>query len=360
MKIFHYVFAVALIVFVGSFIILLNNEQSISVGIQDLTNTYSALLTSSLVPRNANYISAKDGKEVTPTSTLNNNNSKVAQKADEARMQKTDIANSGKQVKNVTLTVTEHTGDQEVLLNTGRDDTKRMSENPDNGDSVAIAAHVSESKVLDEVNLKRKISPEVFNKDSPFYGMLFRDEYGLPLKSRPQVVNYEQSKIEWHSWKSFFPDLLVNFQKLDKFNPTLNKTMSTRFASVSFDRTNYTLGEEFQATITSQDEERRPKQFGGDYYRVRLIRKRNNGAIDGIPCKVVDNCDGTYTVTAPLLLEGPLILEVQLVNSVEAIREIVMKTEQLITWKMRFVATLQSGEVVTCNVRLASNRQENR
>ena len=318
-KIIHCVFAVTLIIFVGLFVVLDSDERSLRLRSQDFANIFSAPLTSSLILKKKGTVD--DGQVLNRMSTQKNDN--------------------------------KNAGDRKVKLITN---TTKKSLQGDDANRTTISSNVGEVKLLDKTTIKQKVPRKTFNKDSPFYGMLFRDEYGLPLKNRPKVEYYEQSKIEWHSWKSYFPDLMLNFQKLDKFKPTLIQTMSTRFASVSFNRTNYILGEKFQATITSQDEKRRPKQFGGDYYRARLIQQNSFKASDGIPCKIVDNYDGTYAVTAPLLVKGPLILEVKLVNSVEAIRKIVIKTEQLITWRMKFMATLESGEVVMCNVQLASNR----
>jgi len=207
-----------------------------------------------------------------------------------------------------------------------------------------------------EIHTKQNSNPNIYKKSSPFYGMLYRNEYGTPLNTHAQVEKFETSQHDWELWKSHFSDLFRNIQKLREYNPTLNKTFFTHSALVSFNRTSYKFGEEFVATIISQDREQRPKSFGGDYYRARLIRQKKNQPADGIPCNVMDNGDGTYMISAPLRLKGSLMLEVKLVNSVEGLREIVNKTENLITWRMRFVATLESNETVTCNVQL-SNRQ---
>ena len=348
---------VYLIIFVGVYtsLLLYNNEQRISMRLQDLIKTFSASSTSSLTLKSNGGNSADDGQvtqhaveAVTPVSTQNKVIQHEAPRTNEAKAQRNENSSMKKQDSKVTLSQKKHAGNEVILLNSDSDDTKRNAQHTDNGNQITISPNADKAKA---------ISPEVFNKDSPFYGNLFMDEYGLPLKNRPQVEIYEQSKIEWHSWKLYFPELMLSFQKLEKFNLTLVKTMSTRFASVSFDRTNYNVGEELQATITSLDWEWRPKQFGGDYYRARLFQESGIRPSDGIPCQIVDNHDGTYTVTAPLSFEGRMMLEVKLVNSVEAIKEIAMKTEQLISWKKRYEAILESGEAVTCNVQMASNRQ---
>jgi len=205
------------------------------------------------------------------------------------------------------------------------------------------------------------VSPEILSNISPFYGMLHKNEYGLPLKTHAQVVqeNHEKSQNEWESWKYYFPQLLKNFQILEEFNPKLlNKSLATYSASVTMSQSSYQFGETFLATIKSLDWKQRIKPFGGDYYRVRLMRQNNSRPADGIPYHVVDNNDGTYTATAPLWLEGKLLLEIKLVNSVEGIKEIVIKTENLVSWGHEFEATLENSEVVNCNLqRRNSNRQ---
>ena len=320
LKTIHYVFVFTSIIFLGVILVLYSDQRRLSVRFENLIIKFSeATLSSSTLKENATILQFANNENITKQAGPSATSRSIQSSGDETQNQPTIEA-----------------------------------KNDDDGNIAWVGSTYYEGTKY----TKRKISPEIFNKDSPFYGMLYKDEYGSPIKNRPQVETYQISQNEWGIWKSYFPELMLNFQKLRKNNPTLKKAFFTHSASVNFERTSYNLGEEFLATITSQDWEQRLKKFGGDYYRARLLRKRNNEAIDGIPCKVVDNCDGTYIVTAPLLLEGPLTLEVKLVNSVEAIREIVMKTEQLVTWKMRFMAKLESGEVVTCNVQL-SNRPVN-
>ena len=243
----------------------------------------------------------------------------------------------------VTLASNYHSGQKKIKQRSHTNDSDEESNFED--DEIENPRHFKLTSTISHI----------FNKSSPFYGMLYRNEYGSALKSRigTQAESYKRWKSERELWKSYFPNLMENFQKLEKFNPTLNKSLSTRSASVSFNRSSYKFGEEFLATITSRDREQRPKEFGGDYYRARLVQQNSTMSFNGIPCKVVDNCDGTYKVTAPLLLKGPMILEVKLVNSVEAIRYIVMKTENLVTWRMRVLANLESDEFVICNMLLS-------
>ena len=192
------------------------------------------------------------------------------------------------------------------------------------------------------------IPPEALQRSSPFYGMIYKNDYGLPVKSE-----IRSSKIE-NNWKLYFPNLMKNLKKLEEFNIALNNRSFTHSSSIKLMQTNYTLGEEFRAIITSLDRENRTKKFGGDYYRARLVRKNESRPADGIPCKVTDNNDGSYSVSAPLLLNGSFVLEVKLVISIEGIREIIQKTESIVTWFGHYVAKLETKEKVTCNLELSN------
>ena len=313
LKTIHYVYVFILIIFLGVALILHNEQQQLSAEIEGLSIKFSASSISSL----------------TLTSTISKPASHVA-----ITTQKVNYE--------MTLTSSNHSG--EKIKQSGHSDDSNEETSIENA-GILNLLHYNETST---------ISSDIFSKDSPFYGMLYRDEYGSALRSRTQAESYKRWQSEWELWKSYFPNLMENFQKLEKANPNLNKTLSTRSASVSFNQTSYKFGEMFLATIRSLDGEQRPKQFGGDYYRARLVQKHSIGPSDGIPCKVVDNCDGTYTVTAPLLLKGLLLLEVKLVNSVEAIKYIVMKTENLVTWRIRQFAKLESNEDVTCNMLLSN------
>ena len=192
------------------------------------------------------------------------------------------------------------------------------------------------------------IPPEALQRSSPFYGMIYKNDYGLPVKSE-----IRSSKIE-NNWKLYFPNLMKNLKKLEEFNIALNNRSFTHSSSIKLMQTNYTLGEEFRAIITSLDRENRTKKFGGDYYRARLVRKSESRPADGIPCKVTDNNDGSYSVSAPLLLNGSFVLEVKLVISIEGIREIIQNTENIVTWFGRYEAKLETKEKVTCNLELSN------
>ena len=149
------------------------------------------------------------------------------------------------------------------------------------------------------------------------------------------------------NWKLIFLNLMLSLHKQQQFNPSLNISLYTSSASIVIKNTYFTLGDEFTATIFSIDGRGRPKTFGGDYYRARLVR--GNGTYpDGIPCRVIDNLDGSYTVKAPLLLEGKLTLIVILVLPVEGIRDAIEETSRYTCDLEGYIARLESNETVVC------------
>ena len=188
-----------------------------------------------------------------------------------------------------------------------------------------------------------------YNHFTPFYGLNHRDTYGLPLTYFTTKSFQSQKK----DWKIYFPQTLSALHQLKVQNPNANADLFTRSYVVTYKKTSYKIGDEFFATITSINGNGKPKGFGGDYYRARLIR-RIDAYPDGIPCRVTDNNDGTYSVKVPLVLQGALKLDVKLVYSIETIHEVVNQTEVLTSWGLPFRATLESGENVTCNVDLTT------
>ena len=169
------------------------------------------------------------------------------------------------------------------------------------------------------------VPPEVDNPKSPFYGMHYKNAYGLPLADLTNET-FEEEHGGW--WGEYFPQLIQSIQMQEKENPSQNSTFFTHFGIIALHKTNYTFGEEFVATITSVDGKGRPKTFGGDFYHARLVRKQDETKLypDGIPCRVIDNNNGTYTVKAPLLLQGHLVLDVILAYSLQVIKNIIQMT----------------------------------
>ena len=190
---------------------------------------------------------------------------------------------------------------------------------------------------------KNDIPSEVYNKNSPFYGMIYKNVYGLPITAFPSR-SLEDEVPEW--WGNYFSSLILSMEKDIKQNPNQNPSLFTQSGIVTTSKTIYNQGDEFEATITSVYGSGKPKSCGGDYYRARLIR-RDGEYTDGIPCKVHDNGDGTYSVKAPLVLNGTLTLDVKLVHVLQGIKEIVNVTTASIP-SATFTATLGNEEVVKC------------
>ena len=188
------------------------------------------------------------------------------------------------------------------------------------------------------------IPPEVYDKKSPFYGMVYKDIYGLPLAA---ITNESFDEEVTESWTDYFPSLMSAIKNDNKLNPSHNSTYFTMSGVITLSKTNYTLNDEFEATITSLDSKGRKKTFGGDYYRARLVRGDGKYP-DGIPCKVIDNSNGTYTVKAPLALEGSLTLDVKLVLTLQTIKRLINHTSFLCSNTTVYYSELESNETVPC------------
>ena len=190
--------------------------------------------------------------------------------------------------------------------------------------------------------------PEVYDKKSPFYGMVYKDLYGLPMA----VITNESFDDEvTESWTHYFPSLMSAIENDNKLNPTHEPTNFTTSGVITLSKTNYTLHDKFEATITSLDGKGQKKTFGGDYYRARLVRGDGRYP-DGIPCKVIDNSNGTYTVKAPLVLEGSLTLDVKLVLTLQTIKRLINHTSFLCSNTTLFYSKLESNETVRCALSL--------
>jgi len=201
---------------------------------------------------------------------------------------------------------------------------------------------------------KHKLAfPEIIlDRRSIFYGMKRPEMYGWLLN---ETVSF---KNELQDWKDFFPELMSNIKRQKQLNPTADSNLFTHRASVMVTNVLLNVGDEFEATIISRDGRGRKKSIGGDYYRARLLKLGPsysfNSYPDGIPCRVIDNNNGTYTVKAPLIQQGMFQLDVTLVHTLESIIEIIKQTDGLATWGLQYQAKLQSNETVTCNMNLSS------
>ena len=194
--------------------------------------------------------------------------------------------------------------------------------------------------VNDPQNIDFRMS--VLNPLSPAYAMKYIEKYGYPTEPE-KLLNYHEV---YSDWRPFLPNLMSSITKRMIMKTT--DDIITKTASISVNTSKFAVGEELVATLTSLDGTGRRKKFGGDFYRARLIRGSNK-LPDAIPCRIIDNNDGTYTIKAPLLFEGNLTLDVMLVTPLEGILEMIKETEKMLCNDRGYTATLQSKEQVVCS-----------
>ena len=180
------------------------------------------------------------------------------------------------------------------------------------------------------------------NSLSPGYGIEFTEMYGYPTEPE-KLLNYHEV---YSDWRPFLPNLMTSITKRMKTKTT--NDVITKTASISVNTNTFVIGEELVATLISLDGTGRRKEFGGDYYRARIIRGTGKYP-DAIPCRIIDNNDGSYTIKAPLLFEGNLTLDVMLVTPLEGILEMIKETEKMLCDDRGYFAALQSKEQVVCS-----------
>ena len=198
------------------------------------------------------------------------------------------------------------------------------------------------------------VPKEALDPESQFFGLKYKNTYGLPTNVESNYSTfYKQLFRGLPKWENYFPEVRDAMQKYILTNFEKDPSKFTSFSSSCFVDTvgDYEVGEEFRATITVVDRKNRPKHFGGDYFRVRLMKTNSHDGLlpDGIPCAVKDNTDGTYTVRAPLLVPGQFKLEVLLCSSVEAIASYIEWSANRIRGGVVLEARLLSNETVYCN-----------
>ncbi|XP_035671690.1 NXPE family member 4-like [Branchiostoma floridae] len=100
-------------------------------------------------------------------------------------------------------------------------------------------------------------------------------------------------------------------------------SQNTKIVVLNRDRP-HRQGDVLTAIVTARDQEGRPKTYGGDFFRARLIR-------DGSPQAssaghIIDHDNGTYTVEFPLHWLGNVRIKIQLVHPSEAVK---------VLWRLR-------------------------
>ena len=192
---------------------------------------------------------------------------------------------------------------------------------------------------------------ELYDPRSPNYGILRKNLYGYPLSSFG-INSFEDDKSfsPVVDWKLFFAPLFdaLAIHKLD-FSSSSDKNKAVS-AVLSIKKSNFELGSVFQATLQSYNKEGKMKFFGGDYFRVSLVSDVNSVYANGVPCAVIDNEDGSYTITAPLREKGTFWLDIKLILPLEGLYELLQTTKDLKTWSFAYDGELESGESVHCSV----------
>uniref|UniRef100_H2YQV0 Uncharacterized protein n=1 Tax=Ciona savignyi TaxID=51511 RepID=H2YQV0_CIOSA len=218
------------------------------------------------------------------------------------------------------------------------------------------AAEAAETQFIDpEVgNVVLQVDEESKNPRSPYYGLTYKHTYGFPLSH----FNLRSFAKKLTDWRVFFPKLSDALDRFERLNPSHDEqafTSPTSTEVVLAAGTTYIIGDTFKATIYAKDRQGRPKAFGGDFFRARLIRDKSAGPFtDGIPCVVTDHWNGTYSVSAPLVQAAGFTLEVILVTSLEGISRLVQFTSTRRELGYNYVADLESGEKVRCNVDMSA------
>uniref|UniRef100_H2Y920 Uncharacterized protein n=1 Tax=Ciona savignyi TaxID=51511 RepID=H2Y920_CIOSA len=161
-------------------------------------------------------------------------------------------------------------------------------------------------------------------------------------------------------WRTFYPEVnkllsLIEDGKI-MWPVSMNSSTSAKFTKLLLKENigGYTVGDTLVATIEAKDGLGQRKTYGGDYFFARLMKTNDAGEIltSGIACDVVDQGDGTYTVSVPLLWPGRSTLFADLVHPSEAIVYLVNESASGFAKGIHFVSTYPSGEEVYCNVGL--------
>lgn len=200
------------------------------------------------------------------------------------------------------------------------------------------------------------LPPEASDPNSQFFGLVYKDTYGLPSEYNKENHRnfYEKFTKDLPSWQEFMPGTAASLSQYFLHNPSGSKDLFTSPTTSSILLTpnkQYTVGDIFFAQIQARDFLKQKKIFGGDYFRAKLMKvPRNKGVLnDGIPCSVEDHLNGTYTISAPLPVAGSFKLEVVLCASIEAVNAYVKWSEGRSLLGYTFEATLISGEITFCN-----------
>ncbi|XP_078619565.1 NXPE family member 3-like [Branchiostoma floridae x Branchiostoma japonicum] len=78
-------------------------------------------------------------------------------------------------------------------------------------------------------------------------------------------------------------------------------------------------GDVLTVRVVARDKKGRPKTYGGDFFRARLVSSDRSLQASSAG-HVTDHCNGTYTVEFPLYWVGGVLVKIQLVHPSEAVQ----------------------------------------
>lgn len=131
-------------------------------------------------------------------------------------------------------------------------------------------------------------------------------------------ISYTNTLIK-SEWITKFPELeamvkyIVSKPQFPLFYATTDPTTTRLVAQYN----NLIVGNKWKALIYAKDFDNNSKSYGGDYFSVVLHRTAVRG--DGVCCDVIDNLDGTYSVTCELPWQGQAKVEVILIHPSESV-----------------------------------------
>ncbi|XP_029436653.1 NXPE family member 3-like [Rhinatrema bivittatum] len=116
-------------------------------------------------------------------------------------------------------------------------------------------------------------------------------------------------------------------------------------------RAHYSVGETLELLLTARDHHKRPKSYGGDFFRAKL---HSPGLKAGVTGSVRDHQNGTYTITFLLLWPGDVEVSIRLIHSSEAV-QIMKRLRDTRTDKVYFYGYFQkngTAERMECNLQI--------
>ncbi|KAJ1084764.1 hypothetical protein NDU88_004910 [Pleurodeles waltl] len=113
----------------------------------------------------------------------------------------------------------------------------------------------------------------------------------------------------------------------------------------------YSVGDYLEVVLTTQDHWKRPKTYGGDFFRAKLHTPKLKAGVTGL---VTDHQNGTYTISFLLLWVGEVQISIRLVHSSEVV-QIMKKARDLRPDKVYFQGHFQRNgteETTECNMEI--------